>query len=358
MNIDAHIWSNIGHLQQLYAGFSILHSAGRINYRQTITKPPAPPAENVPMHLRDALMAHCSVLANGSIRIYYDLHDSWEIEKRALSTHDFYFKRSYHPDRLKALGEAASKIYPYGLNYEVVRDPVDIFALQRALLARSGRQFITTLGWATGLGKFWQFVPRLASMESPPSGDAPGRVLFMARTWGVDYTSEVALDEARRRDRIMINEYRAKCIRVLRKSFGERFIGGFSPSPHSVRYYPDLVISDKSCAKKNYLALVRNSGICLATTGLHQSIGWKMGEYVAFSKCIVSEPLIYKVPGDFLAGRNYLEFASADDCVEQVDRLLTDRELRSEMAHYNWLYYQQHLRPDVLVWRTLEQVIG
>lgn len=358
LNVYARVWSNTGHLQQLFAGFSILHSADRINYRQIISKPPTRRCEDMPLHLRDAHMAHCSISVNNSIRIYYDMHDSWEIDKSALESHDFYFKRSYHPARVMAFGHAASKIHPYGLNYEVVRDPVDFFGLQRTLLSRNGRQVLSTFGWATGLGRFWQFVPRLASMESPPSGEVPHRVLFMARTWGADETSEAVLDEERRLDRIRINEDRASCIRVLRKSFGDRFIGGFSPTPHAIKHYPDLVVGDKSYTKKNYLALVKNSGICIATTGLHQSIGWKFGEYVALSKCIVSEPLSYTVPGNFSAGRNYLVFCSADDCVEKVDRLLTDSELRSAMAHENWLYYQQRLRPDALVWRTLEQAIG
>jgi hypothetical protein len=47
--------------------------------------------------------------------------------------------------------------------------------------------------------------------------------------------------------------------------------------------------------------------------GLYESNGWKLGEYVAGSKAIVSEHLHYDAPGNFSPEQNYLEFNSADE---------------------------------------------
>lgn len=42
--------------------------------------------------------------------------------------------------------------------------------------------------------------------------------------------------------------------------------------------------------------MVKESDICITTTGLHRSIGWKFAEYIAASKAIVTEKLNYS-PG-------------------------------------------------------------
>jgi hypothetical protein len=48
-----------------------------------------------PQHPRDARLAHLLVVVNGSVRIYYDNHDSDEIDGDVAEGVDFYFKRSY-----------------------------------------------------------------------------------------------------------------------------------------------------------------------------------------------------------------------------------------------------------------------
>jgi hypothetical protein len=98
--------------------------------------------------------------------------------------------------------------------------------------------------------------------------------------------------------------------------------------------------------------------ICVATTGLHGSIGGKFAEYVCLSKAILSEKLQYAVPGDLREGRNYLEFTTADECVEQAWRLFSDRALRNRLMCNNARYYNAWLRPDMLILNSLLTAYG
>lgn len=95
----------------------------------------------------------------------------------------------------------------------------------------------------------------------------------------------------------------------------------------------------------------------MATTGLHGSIGWKLAEYVAFSKAIVSEQLIYDVPGPFAAGRNYIEFTSPEECLNGALRLIEDMALRKQVMQSNADYYRDYLRPDALVRNALKTAL-
>jgi hypothetical protein len=152
-----------------------------------------------------------------------------------------------------------------------------------------------------------------------------------------------------------LNEMRAGCIRSLRKEFGPRFHGGFEHTEYAVRKYGDALAGRASDTRKNsYLRLLRDYPIGVATTGLHGSIGWKLAEYVATSRAIVTEPLRSLVPGPFDCPVNYLTFRTSAECVERVAGLLEDREARERMMDANRVYYHEWLRPDSLVKRTLE----
>ena len=101
---------------------------------------------------------------------------------------------------------------------------------------------------------------------------------------------------------------------------------------------------------------MKASDICIASTGLHGSIGWKTAEYVAASKAIVSEPLNYKVTGNFIPGENYLEFSGIDECLSALDALSSSPEKLYEMKKKNHEYYKRYLAPVELVKRSLETV--
>ena len=119
---------------------------------------------------------------------------------------------------------------------------------------------------------------------------------------------------------------------------------------------PDLIVPQELTERRRYLRVMHSSDICIGTTGLNGSIGWKTGEYVAAAKAIVHEELCYSVTGDFREGANYLSFRTAEECVEAVAKLVESPERLQAMKRANAAYYRQYLRPDILVKNTLEIV--
>jgi len=146
---------------------------------------------------------------------------------------------------------------------------------------------------------------------------------------------------------------RANCIYKLRHEFGNLFIGGLAPSVDALKNYPDCVVDRKIITKKSYLKLLKNSTICIATEGLFGSNGWKLGEYIAGAKAIVTEKLRHEVPGEFKKGVNYLEFSSPDQCLECVQTLINNPKMRYQMMKENYSYYNNFLRPDILILNSI-----
>ena len=64
--------------------------------------------------------------------------------------------------------------------------------------------------------------------------------------------------------------------------------------------------------------MVKESDICITTTGLHRSIGWKFAEYIAASKAIVTEKLNYSPGTELKANTNFLEFDTSEELINQV----------------------------------------
>lgn len=343
------------HIQQVYTGLAMLHRAGSITLTQERVNPPAA-REEVAQHLRDAGRTHASVVVNDTLTVHYDMHDACEIDLRDLDACDYYVKRSFSASHVATLPRGADKVLPFGLNYHVLPDFADAFAVRRVPGSTTGiGDRVAALRQALNAGSGFTFYPRVREFESAPTPALEPGVLFLATAYDPHDKPDRSAEKIEEREHA--NETRAQCIRLLRQELGQGFLGGFNHSAFTQQRYPDCLAADARVTdKKNYLRMVRAHPVCVATTGLHGSTGWKFAEYVAGARAIVSEPLRYAVPGEFASERNYLEFASPADCVEQALRLVADSALRERMMEANARYYRIGLRPDALLLNSLRSV--
>jgi hypothetical protein len=340
------------HIQQLYTGFCLLHRSGFVRLSQEMRRAPIDYRDDAP-HLRDAGHAHLDAVVDGKLRLHFDTHDAQEIALGELDNCDLYFKRSYLQAVVNALPAAhRRKVVPLGLNYRVLPDVTDSFAVRRAL-SMTGLSSATLFAFkqACDVNNRFGFQPRLTQMESAPDPRAAPNVLFLVAAY--DPYDDPARSQEKIDDRISINETRARCLRLLKDALGQRFTGGFSHSRFTQENYPDLVVPADSTSQQNYLRTLKSFPICVASTGLHGSTGWKLAEYVAFSKAILSERLVYDTPGPFEPGTNYIEFTSPEECLNGAVRLIEDSALRVRLMQSNAAYYRDYLRPDALVRNAL-----
>jgi hypothetical protein len=342
------------HLQQIYAGFGMLARAGRIRLRQRLL-PVDFHQPDLPAHLVDVRASHLVALAGG-LRIGYDVHDASEVNVELLERVDVYFKRSWEEEQVAACA-APDRVLPLGANVWVHDAAPSLAAWQRSRLLHGPERLKAGLR-ALGLDRLLGdrlFTPRLTDIEAPPPFDLPPRVLFLAEAWDPD----TAPSPETAAERVAINALRAGCMRALREEFGALATCGFRATPFALRAHADLVVNDaRLTRKRNYLALVREHAICIASSGLHRSIGWKFAEYLAMSRAIVSERLHMRLPGAFTAGTHYLEFADAASCVAAVRRLIDDAGARARMMQANLDYYRAHGRPDAMVAASLQTALA
>lgn len=282
-------------------------------------------------------------IINGKIKIAFDTSDGYASVKQVddyLDDIDFYFKRSFSKENNKRVfPKNYDKVFPLSFNYDVSYffNPMD---------------FSHTL---TDISVIARKVIKPYNMQAyeNTSTSINHRILFMCRLWDPE-GSDVNQYKPAQDERIRINQMRIDVIRALREKYGTDFIGGVSDDDYSRKVCPDLILCKELTSKKHYLSVMKKCEVCIATTGLHKSTGWKFAEYVVAGKAIVSEPLCYEVYGDFLAGKNYLEFSSVEECLRNVETLLRNEKMRKSLEMANREYYSRYCRPDKQIQNALQ----
>ncbi len=333
--IRVQLYCHIPHISQILCGFHELAVSGK--YKVVFEDR----SEEAQRTYTD--MSIVRVLYKGKV-IIYDLMDGYigpSMIKDLLENCDFYFKRSFSESQNEQFGSLKSKMLPLGFNYHLTyrKNPLNDGAVKRFIKLLLKRE------------SFDSFTKESFECE-PKYKDKDIKILFLTRLWDPKECVHENYIEERKR----INAERIALIRALRDRYGDDIVAGLNDSPLSRELAPDLIVDERYTKRKNYLELMKKSDICIASTGLHGSIGWKTAEYVAASKAIVSEPFNYTVTGDFCAGENYLEFSSIDMCLSAVDALASSPDKLYEMKKKNHEYYKRYLSPRELVKRSLEAV--
>jgi hypothetical protein len=247
---------------------------------------------------------------------------------------DFYFKRSFKPELQKYFEDAV--IHPLGLYFSVDYEgeyPLTISEKLKAIVKQ----------------KIQKNHFNLSAYEYPPIKNPDNKILFLCGLWDPEDVSSAELKEQREQ----INQDRVNFVRACKAEFGDRFTGGIQSNDYSKKLAKDILVPTEITSKQNFLNAIKTHNICIASTGLHDSIGSKFGEYTAASRAIITEPLNYEVPGDFKDKQNYLSFNNTEELISNIQSLLNDPVKMQNMMFENYKYYNNYVNFEKMILNTL-----
>jgi len=362
---------NSGHTDEIFAGLWELHHGKRLRVRYGFRDPLGVSHAAHPVLYRNILSALVRDLSKNIARkICFDLNDGPEIETACVRACDHYFKRGFDPRSLKRLDpHLRRKVLPYGLNYQCRSQHEKRNTLKRLirfcaadtpqrLRMRSMQQMVRNFAvrrLAKGTAAYAPSNDRsllISDLEAGPDVVVEPLVLYQVKIYDPESLAGRPVAEFKR-----LMDERANLVRALKRAFGKQFIGGVLPTDYARKHYADC-ISTFSPERRSYLRLVRGCLIGVATTGLHDSAGWKLAEYFAGSKCIVSKPLKYVLPRPLVEGEHYLTFDSANECVRSCVRILDDSDLVHRMRRANYHYYRSQIRPPQKIWSCIQRTLA
>jgi hypothetical protein len=189
-------------------------------------------------------------------------------------------------------------------------------------------------------------VPLAMAYEQPPSHAVEAVVFFQGRVWeGTRHGRDIEAE---------VNQPRVELVRALQKELGTKFVGGLTPNEYACRKFPDLV-SKVSARREEFIRAAKHALVGIASQPCISTGSFKLAEYLAASKCIVSPPMTNRLPAPLIDGVNFLGYLKPLECVEQCVRLLENRGFAEDMRCDNWEYYRREVEPAAHVYKLLRE---
>ncbi len=193
------------------------------------------------------------------------------------------------------------------------------------------------LTWArTHFANYWrQWHYRLAESAYVPAVSSSDYLFFTGSLW---------------RDEPKTNNARAAFIRACRALPSVRFEGGFAPrTKNDIPGFADLTLAQPYTFPQ-YLARLQTSAVAFNTPAVLSCLGWKLGEFLALGKAIISTPLRRDLPSPLIHGEHihYVDGSVAE--IQQAVRLLLQNvAYRRHLEQNARRYYDTYLCPVAVV---------
>lgn len=277
----------------------------------------------------------------GSLHLYISANDSAALDPAGLEWADVYGKVNLdhtlvttdHAGMVRPIGPGFGiRLWPVGQSF---RHAVSTFrAADRSL--RQWRQHVA--------GYVAQYRRRLPLAVYQPAQSDPSYLFFTSWLWKRHPES---------------NPLRATFMRAGASISGVEFEGGFAPRRRNDVPGFDDVIALRRYPLGEYLEKVKRSVVAFNTPAVHNCHGWKLGEFLALGKAIVSTPLSRSMPAPFVHGEHaHFVDGSFDAMVAAVQTIRQDAGYRRHLETGARSYWETHLRPDVVISRLTSGVVA
>lgn len=136
----------------------------------------------------------------------------------------------------------------------------------------------------------------------------------------------------------------------------EIFEGGFIATESNKEYYKysDMIIST-FLNSSAYLEKVKKSIFVFNTPAVHNCHGWKLGEFLALGKAIISTPLSNMLPSPLVSGENIVIVCSENE-VHNAIKKLQKVQFRNKLKRNSKKYYETYASPQAVVQMIINNI--
>ena len=149
------------------------------------------------------------------------------------------------------------------------------------------------------------------------------------------------------------NGFRAAFMRCCKSLEGVTFEGGFSPSASSDRTarYKEHIAA-RHYPYTEWVEKTKRSTLVFNNPAVWQCHGWKLAEYLALGKAIISTPPVNDLPSALVHGQHvhYVD-GSEDSFRDAILTILKDHDYRKHLEKNAHDYYETYLSPHRVIER-------
>ncbi|PKB17474.1 glycosyltransferase [Flavobacterium sp. 5] len=151
------------------------------------------------------------------------------------------------------------------------------------------------------------------------------------------------------------NRNRSNYIKACKSNSKIIFEGGFAPRKDGDNLGFGALVISKRFDLKAYFYKTKKTKIVFNTPAVLSCHGWKLGEFLAMSKAIIStnHKNILPSPLDNNIHIVYVDENSFEDYSDKINKLIDDSEKRIELEANAFKYFKDHLEPSVVIKKLL-----
>jgi len=133
------------------------------------------------------------------------------------------------------------------------------------------------------------------------------------------------------------------------------FEGGFYAQPNHPQYtqFQSLIFSNRYSVKE-YVLKTKLSAVVFNTPAVHNCHGWKLGEFLAMGKAIISTPLSNQLPEDLVHGKNIHIVTNIEELKSAINLILTNDQYRKSLENGAYQYYMSYANPQSVIQNILD----
>jgi glycosyltransferase involved in cell wall biosynthesis len=137
----------------------------------------------------------------------------------------------------------------------------------------------------------------------------------------------------------------------ISKNVATTFEGGFflSTDEHPQMKEFEKLIYKKRYPLNEYISKTKKSALVFNTPAVHNCHGWKLGQYLAMGKAIVSMPLQNDLPQSFEHGKNIHFVNNQEQLNEAVAKILSNNEYRKKLEIGAANYFEKYVSPSACI---------
>lgn len=159
------------------------------------------------------------------------------------------------------------------------------------------------------------------------------------------------------------NRFRALFFRTCAKYFkvneGGLFLIGDEVAERQFPKYKEYkeiykdIITTKRISPSKYIKKTKKSAVVFNTPSVSGCHGWKMGEYFAMGKAMISTPVNNILPFSFENYKHCLIVENQKDMDQAISILKSDKAKRTELEKISKEYFETYLSPTAVINRIL-----
>lgn len=272
---------------------------------------------------------------NQLTKIIIDSVDSPKIKETELDWCDIYGKVNYNLSNLPAKNQ--DKIVAIGPSFgikiwnftETLYHVTANFVRFRKSVSNK-REFIAN---------YWRQYKRLSLKNYNLSKSSEDEVFFINSIWKQEKET---------------NQNRALFIEACKSNPKIKFEGGFAARSNGDNLGFDHLVYSKKIPLKVYIQKIKNSAIAFNTPAVLSCHGWKLAEFLALGKAIITTPHYNILPADLQNEINVLYAENGAQIAEMINKLINNPELKDTLEHQNRAYFDQYLAPQSVITRLIQ----